>query len=114
MITKQLIVYLLACMGLLACSASSVTIEGKDGINRQKEYYLYGCQAGSLIPIASALIDSNGCFRLNVPLPQEGFYLLGTEQGVMHPFYLKGNETIRLRFQTILHSLLQCLARKLG
>ena len=54
MITKQLIVYLLACMGLLACSASSVTIEGKDGINRQKEYYLYGCQAGSLIPIASA------------------------------------------------------------
>ena len=68
MITKQLIVYLLACMGLLACSASSVTIEGKDGINRQKEYYLYGCQAGSLIPIASALIDSNGCFRLNVPL----------------------------------------------
>lgn len=100
MITKQLIVYLLACMGLLACSASSVTIEGKDGINRQKEYYLYGCQAGSLIPIASALIDSNGCFRLNVPLPQEGFYLLGTEQGVMHPFYLKGNETIRLRFQT--------------
>ena len=87
-------------MGLLACSASSVTIEGKDGINRQKEYYLYGCQAGSLIPIASALIDSNGCFRLNVPLPQEGFYLLGTEQGVMHPFYLKGNETIRLRFQT--------------
>ena len=100
MITKQLIVYLLACMGLLACSASSVTIEGKDGINRQKEYYLYGCQAGSLIPIASALIDSNGCFHLNVPLPQEGFYLLGTEQGVMHPFYLKGNETIRLRFQT--------------
>ena len=80
MITKQLIVYLLACMGLLACSASSVTIEGKDGINRQKEYYLYGCQAGSLIPIASALIDSNGCFRLNVPLPQEGFYLLGTER----------------------------------
>ena len=76
MITKQLIVYLLACMGLLACSASSVTIEGKDGINRQKEYYLYGCQAGSLIPIASALIDSNGCFRLNVP-----FLFIGNRTG---------------------------------
>ena len=97
---KQLITCLLACMGLFACTAPSVTIEGKNEINRQEEFHLYCCQAGSFIPIASAPIDSNGCFHLSVPLPQEGFYLLGTERGVMHPLYLKGNETIRLRFRT--------------
>lgn len=100
MIMKQLITCLLACMGLFACTAPSVTIEGKNEINRQEEFHLYCCQAGSFIPIASAPIDSNGCFHLSVPLPQEGFYLLGTERGVMHPLYLKGNETIRLRFRT--------------
>lgn len=100
MIMKQLITCLLACMGLFACTAPSVTIEGKNEINRQEEFHLYCSQAGSFIPIASAPIDSNGCFHLSVPLPQEGFYLLGTERGVMHPLYLKGNETIRLRFRT--------------
>ena len=94
---KQLITCLLACMGLFACTAPSVTIEGKNEINRQEEFHLYCCQAGSFIPIASAPIDSNGCFHLSVPLPQEGFYLLGTERGVMHPLSLNGKETIRLR-----------------
>ena len=78
MIMKQLITCLLACVGLFACTAPSVTIEGKNEINRQEEYHLYCCQASSFIPIASAPIDSNGSFHLNVPLPQEGFYLLGT------------------------------------
>ena len=73
MIMKQLITCLLACMGLFACTAPSVTIEGKNEINRQEEFHLYCCQAGSFIPIASAPIDSNGCFHLSVPLPQEGF-----------------------------------------
>ena len=100
MITKQLITYIFACMGLFACTTPSITIEGINEINRQKEFHLYHCQAGSFIPIASTQIDSNGRFHLNAPLPQEGFYLLGTERGVMHPLYLKGNETIHLRFQT--------------
>ena len=92
---------LFTCLyGAICLYSSFRDHRGKNEINRQEEFHLYCCQAGSFIPIASAPIDSNGCFHLSVPLPQEGFYLLGTEQGVMHPLYLKGNETIRLRFRT--------------
>ncbi len=80
MITKQLIVYLLACMGLLACSASSVTIEGKDGINRQKEYYLYGCQAGSLNPIAS-LYRFKWLFPFKGSIASRRFLFIGNRTG---------------------------------
>ncbi|MBR1463309.1 MAG: TlpA family protein disulfide reductase [Prevotella sp.] len=86
---------------------AKVTITGITGEYVNKEMSLFECHDGIPLLLTTTEVDSNGAFSLSTEIPETGFYLLGYKGGVRHVLYLKGKETLKVRFTNYDLSILQ-------
>lgn len=100
-IKRIIITFTVGCIAavLMPCqSQARVTITGATGEYVNKEMSLFECLDGIPLLLTTTEVDSNGTFTLSTEIPRAGFYLLGYKGGIRHVLYLKGNESLKVRF----------------
>lgn len=83
---------------LPCCTQAKVTITGTTGEYVSKDMSLFECRDGIPLLLATTEVQSDGTFSLTAEAPSTGFYLLGSENGIRHPLYLKGQEALQVTF----------------
>lgn len=96
--TITLALGLLAAITIPCQSQANVTITGTTGEYVAKEMSLFECREGIPLPLATTVVDGNGAFSLSVESLETGFYSLGSNDGIRHLLYLKGNEKLKVLF----------------
>lgn len=91
--------FLLCCVCLAVTSCNrEVTVSGT--AVKAKEMLLYSFNKGELSLMQRDTVDKeNGSFGFSVQLPYEGLYLIGANEDVLYPLYLKKGESIVAAFK---------------
>lgn len=93
----QLMMISCACLIVASCSREA-TIAGT--AEKIRELALYTCSKGEITLLDTVKVSSeDGSYQLVVELPYEGFYLIGRNENVLYPIYLKNGESLEACFQ---------------
>ena len=87
------------CIEILMISCSEETsIYGKIEQEGIKELHLYTFNQGDIHEFSSVQVTPEETFLFTFQLPYEGMYLLGENERVLFPVYLKKGERVNLNF----------------
>lgn len=86
------------CLAILQMSCSKkIELEGTIERKAVKKVYLYSYVDGDVNRIAEAAVNDKRHFRFDTLLQAEGIYLIGENEKVLYPIYLKDREKLSVR-----------------